>query len=193
MVSWDDASFELVNMTEGSATMESVCVPIRPGHVLMPNLRNFSAHHSLCKKFHGITSVIHSQETQDALTGELMKYPACFQIGAAFIKPRMHKQVLTMSNPFLCPASDIRYWNGWWDEPNEGTYTNVNTGEELAKDAFQPWYMGEPNGKNMENCAIVWARRNFWNDQGCEFKMCGFCELEKAPDIVIRGSHRYSR
>ncbi len=63
----------------------------------------------------------------------------------------------------------------------------MNTGEALAKDAFQPWYMGEPNGKNMENCGITWATRDTWNDQACETKMCGFCELEKAPDVVLRG------
>ncbi len=61
--------------------MESVCVPIRPGHVLMPNMRNFSAHHSLCRKFHGVTSVVDSQNTQDDLIGELGKNPQCFQIG----------------------------------------------------------------------------------------------------------------
>ncbi len=91
---------------------------------------------------------------------------------------------------YICPfdqkgSFDSRFWNGWWDQPQEGTFTNVNTGEAL--DGFQPWYLGEPNGKNMENCGIVWVTKNMWNDQGCEFKMCGFCELEKAPDIVIRG------
>ncbi len=68
-------------MTETEATVESVCVPIRPGHVLMPNMRNFSAHHSLCRKFHGVTSVVDSQNTQDDLIGELRKNPQCFQIG----------------------------------------------------------------------------------------------------------------
>jgi len=57
----------------------------------------------------------------------------------------------------LAIAFDVRYWNGWWDEPKEGTFTDVNNGQALGD--FQPWYLGEPNGKHRENCGIVWVNR----------------------------------
>ena len=51
-------------------------------------------------------------------------------------------------------------------------------------------YFGEPNGNRYENCAIVWVNRDMWNDQECTgggVAMCGFCEMEEAPNVVVRG------
>ena len=81
-----------------------------------------------------------------------------------------------------------RYWAGWWDEPAEGNFSNVNTGKALSSQLHQPWYSGEPNGDTLENCAMVWPARNAWNDVRCDDEYCAFCELEAAPDIRIRGS-----
>ncbi len=46
----------------------------------------------------------------------------------------------------------------------------------------------EPNGDRLENCAVVWSNRNVWNDYSCGLKMCSFCELDRAPDLQIRGN-----
>lgn len=53
---------------------------------------------------------------------------------------------------------------------------------------FQPWYLGEPNGDTLENCAIVWTGKDAWNDQNCNEDFCGFCEFDRAPDLQIRGT-----
>ena len=77
VMNWDKSNFELVNMTIEERTMESICVPPRPGHVLLPERRNFSSHQAICSKFRGLVSVVRDQETQDKMVDELYKYPAC--------------------------------------------------------------------------------------------------------------------
>ena len=84
---------------------------------------------------------------------------------------------------------DALFWSGWWDSPFEGTFTDVNNDDITLEDTlgFLPWYYGEPNGDTLENCAVVWPSRNAWNDIDCAFKTCSFCELDRAPDLQIRG------
>ena len=64
---------------------------------------------------------------------------------------------------------------------------------------YNPWFVGKPNGHVLENCVDADGSRDSWNDVICIKKVCGFCELERAPDIQIRGfcettkfDHRYS-
>ncbi len=81
----------------------------------------------------------------------------------------------------------VNLWNGWWDDPEEGVFSDVNTGEAMPGDGFAPWFPGEPNGHRAENCAILWANRDSWNDQPCDSPLCGLCYLEEAPNFNIRG------
>ena len=83
---------------------------------------------------------------------------------------------------------DVNVWTGLWDEPEEGSWSDVNTGQVRAKDEYQPWFPGEPNGDRGENCAIIWSIRNAWNDQSCLDYQCGFCELEVIPRLQLRGN-----
>jgi hypothetical protein len=77
------------------------------------------------------------------------------------------------------------FWNGYWDEPHEGTFVDVNSGKAVG--AYQPWYFGEPNGDTIENCAMVWPARNAWNDLACSNKRCSFCYMSVAPYLNFRG------
>ncbi len=63
-MSWETAEFEMENMEEFDLSMEAICVPVRPGHILMPNKRNFTNHHAVCRKFHGKTSIVTNYEIQ---------------------------------------------------------------------------------------------------------------------------------
>ena len=85
--------------------------------------------------------------------------------------------------------SDTLYWAGWWDEKTEGKFINAyNEDDYLDPFHYQPWYPGEPNGNTVENCAVVRVGKNTWTDEHCtEKEMCGFCELERAPELMIRG------
>ncbi len=82
---------------------------------------------------------------------------------------------------------DVNLWSGFWDEPEEGVFSDVNSGVGIEPGAFSPWFPGEPNGERAENCGIVWSSRNSWNDQPCFTPQCGFCFLEEAPTVNIRG------
>ncbi len=81
LVNWSMASFDLVNMTETEVSMDMVCVPAKPGHVIFPNFRNFSSHLETCQKFRGVISVVRNQKIQTQLGQELLRYPACHRIG----------------------------------------------------------------------------------------------------------------
>ncbi len=86
LVNWDRAKFDLINITEVDVPMKDVCVPIRPGHVVMPVLKSFADHQSLCKKFRGTTSVVSDQDTQDMLNKEIAKYPDCTHFTGTFFQ-----------------------------------------------------------------------------------------------------------
>ncbi len=81
LVDWESARFDLVNMTSKEVPVESVCKPVRPGHVIIPNKRDFASLNSLCGKFHGRTSVVRSQRTQAELSRILLETPSCGVVG----------------------------------------------------------------------------------------------------------------
>ncbi len=57
--------------------MDSVCVPPRPGHVVMPMKRNFTSHTTICNKLKGVPSVIDSADTQQKMNKEMIKHANC--------------------------------------------------------------------------------------------------------------------
>ena len=78
IVTWEEVEFDLKNMNTLKVPVEEICFPARPGHVLMPNRRNFSSHVATCKKFHGKTSVITDIATQTSLMSMASeKYNIC--------------------------------------------------------------------------------------------------------------------
>ncbi len=44
----------------------------------------------------------------------------------------------------MLTAFDIQYWSGWWDENDEGNFTDINDGSPQGD--FTPWFPSEPNG-----------------------------------------------
>ena len=61
----------------------------------------------------------------------------------------------------------------------------------LGKSDYHPWYVGEPNGLDFENCAVSWPRRNSWNDAVCNEDFCGFCQFDEAPVFTLRGKNMF--
>ena len=68
---------------------------------------------------------------------------------------------------------------------------SVVTGEPLLPDDFSPWYIGEPNGDTLENCGVVWPVEGTWNDIDCSRKFCSFCDLDRLPDLELRGKTKF--
>ena len=77
LVNWNDAKFDLVNMTEEVVTEKSICIPPRPGHVIYPEKRRFPLHHALCTKLKGRTSVIRDSATQLWMNEKIEQTPSC--------------------------------------------------------------------------------------------------------------------
>ncbi len=64
LLNWEEAPLELVNMTERRVSVDSICKPVRPGHVIFPLRRNFTSHLAICRKMRGLPSVVRDQRTQ---------------------------------------------------------------------------------------------------------------------------------
>ncbi len=61
------------------------------------------------------------------------------------------------------------------------------TGEVMTEDTYAPFTMGSPNGYELENCVGVHVIRSSYSDELCGKRSCGFCDLDLAPKIQIRG------
>ena len=82
----------------------------------------------------------------------------------------------------------------------------------LAPHYSPPWFPGEPNGQDFENCVVFWPDEGAWNDENCGtevslsihrtkkntvsnvsvmflaiFQFCFFCDLERSPEFFLRG------
>ena len=77
LVSWDTAEFELVNMTSKEESMDFICLPVRPGDVIVPTKRPFESLISICQKFGGRTTVVRSQDMQRGLSEKYAKVESC--------------------------------------------------------------------------------------------------------------------
>lgn len=64
---------------------------------------------------------------------------------------------------------------------------DANEERNLTGGDYQPWFMGEPNGLDVENCGVSWVRRDAWNDEECDTELCGFCNMAEAPFYTLRG------
>ena len=159
LVNWDESGWDLVNITEINNSEEEICISPKPGDVLFPEKRTLESLKSICGRFKGQVSVIKDEESQSEMSDKVAAMKECGS-----------------------------FWNGWADEDEEGIWRDVNGDDYLLKDeTFVPWSLGKPNGGRAENCGLVRKGKNVWNDAPCELEYCGFCQLEKAPDLQIRG------
>ena len=132
-------------------------------------------------------TVTDSQAKQDALVKEFRR-----------ARPDDFNDIGEMYIVYLSPICSqtllhfaAKFWAGWNDNKNEGKFSNYYTGKVLTKeDGFWPWYPGEPNGGTLENCAVVWANRDAWNDFMCFEKALSFCNIQPRPRLVMRGNYK---
>ena len=79
LVNWDESEWEIENMVSTDEGVHWICEPTRPGHVILPEKRNFTSHMSMCSKFRGKVSVVEDESTMHAMDKEIARYPACGQ------------------------------------------------------------------------------------------------------------------
>ena len=163
LVHWDESEWDLINMTKVEMSLDEICIPPRPGHVLFPEKRTMESLKLICTRVGGKVSVIKSNQTQLQMAENAVKSQGCTKGGQP------------------------QFWTGWSDEQSEGLFRDVNTGELLTDSQFGPWFTGKPNGDRRENCVQADGARHAWNDVICHRRYCGFCQLEHAPEVQIRG------
>ena len=92
------------------------------------------------------------------------------------------------NHSYLTLADTFDFWTGWWDEPQEGQFSNVNNGEFMSKDMRDTIFIqGQPNGATIENCVQVWPGKAGWLDAQCRYKKWVFCYLPEIPVFAARG------
>ncbi len=67
----------MFNMSTREVPLESVCEPVRPGHVLMPNRRSFESLVGVCRKLSQQVSAVRSEEMQEDLSGVANNTSSC--------------------------------------------------------------------------------------------------------------------
>ena len=75
VLDWDEGEFDVVNMTVEDYSVDRVCKPQRPGHVIFPEKRNFTAAVEICRKMRGQISAVDSKRTMDALVKTFNDFP----------------------------------------------------------------------------------------------------------------------
>ncbi len=86
---------------------------------------------------------------------------------------------------FFITADDF-FWAGWWDIKKEGSFCSVVDGSPLTRNSYAPWGLGEPNGREIENCAAV-MKNGKWKDLPCDRKTCAACCIREPPHYTMRG------
>ena len=81
-----------------------------------------------------------------------------------------------------------KVWAGWHEVFAENDWRHsVNHETRLSNQTFKPWSIGEPNGGERENCAVVNVKSKTWDDVTCERKECGVFSLPNYVEFRMRG------
>lgn len=64
-------------MTSETHSISDICIPARPGHVILPEKRTFANHQDMCSKFKGIPSVVSNKDTQNEMNKIIELYAVC--------------------------------------------------------------------------------------------------------------------
>ncbi len=158
IVNWNKASFELENM---EVVENAVCQIPEPGHVGFYSKMTFNSLRRACQNYKGQVAVVRNQEMMTQF-----------------------KTAIDMHNQSCYVFDKAKFWAGWTDEESDD-FIAADNGEKLSD--FQPWFLGEPNGEDLENCVVVEGRRNAWNDELCSHEFCGFCYVPRRHVLHIRG------
>ena len=117
VVDWRTAEWQLWNMTLiENVSYNTICNSRIPGTTIFPTPRDMHSALAMCRKFRGTVSVIKDTQKMAEMSEKFLKHV----------------------DKCRGPGTNNAYWNGWWDEPTEKQFTNVNDGS-LIDENFQPW------------------------------------------------------
>ena len=141
---------------------KTICRPTEPGLVIVPEKLSYKETQMLCGKFNSVLYAVKGNETRPVMVdmANNLTYRGCIE-----------RQML---------------WAGFTDEAEGGIFVN-EANEILATTEF---HTGEPNGGDIENCAVLDIETLTFKDVACDGldgHFCGFCMLEEVPIYKLRG------
>ena len=147
-----------------------VCSGVGPKSILLPWCMKLEEAKLLCEKYRGRMTIITSSKQQRELFLQLRQISQSTDC-------TWHNEV----------------WTGFSDEEEEGHFVDVIEGRDLdATVDNQPFFLGQPNGGSLENCASADAKvvsEQSWYDARCDDSILSFCTIDKNPLLQIRGEY----
>ena len=68
---------------------------------------------------------------------------------------------------------------------SEGSWIDLNSNEIVDLNGM--WFTGQPNGKDIQNCATFFASTGRFIDETCTYKSCSVCAWKNEPAFTLRG------
>ena len=68
---------------------------------------------------------------------------------------------------------------------SNGSWIDVYTNQEVNLTGM--WYEGQPNGKDIQNCATFYEDSGLYIDETCSYKACSICAWKNEPTFTLRG------
>ncbi len=138
LVDWNTARFELFRLGKEEAEFSSLCLPSRPGRVVIPSRASFGSSASVCRRLGGRMAAVEEAEEQEVFSAQVRAFPECVDKHGMLSSSAFPQ--LVGSNIFLKDSAVGRYWSGWSDEDEEGVFRSVaNNSVVLTKTSFQNW------------------------------------------------------
>ena len=68
---------------------------------------------------------------------------------------------------------------------SNGSWIDVYTKQNVDLNGM--WLQGQPNGKNIQNCATFYGDTGRFLDETCSYKSCSVCAWKNEPTFTLRG------
>ena len=110
----------------------------------------------------------------------------CEKLGGGNItEPRSERDMMDVTSSLQKMNSSCTYvWTSISDEDQEGEFRSSITGKIIT---FQPWFGGQPNGKEEENHVRFGVKSKQWFDIHKSLKCCLACDLHKTLTVTLIG------
>ena len=162
VINWELANWNASNMVS-KERKENVCRNniVKGNDLFLGEIRDLVIARKICDGFRGRLPHLESKTEQDRVY-EVLKNSKLENIGGI--------------------------WLAWNDRAVEGQFVSIyNMSSMLELSQYSDWDVGEPNGNENENCAVL-SYKNAWNDIACSEDRIGVvCQLEEHQTFVLRG------
>ena len=157
LFNWTKTTIQIVGAAELEDGVNTPCDTGMSKFVLLPIPTNYDTSFEDCKRIGGKLVAFKTVEEYEEVSRIYTNQTTC--------RDRFH------------------IWSAFSDRYNEGQFVDEN---DTAINVHN-FAIGEPNGEDIENCAVIDLRDGKYGDVGCFEFMCGVCKLEELPWFQLRG------